>query len=100
MVSLGDVFLAWHIRHSKFIDGRPTEHFDEDGDLIDDAEDDIKLLGVYRTAERAQARIDTARTEPGFDSDPECFWIEARQLDADAWVGGFFSVPDDDEHHD
>jgi len=93
-VTGNEVYLAWHIRHAEFTDGRPTEHFDEDGDLIDDDEDDIKLLGVYTTEERAQSRIDKAKREPGFDADPDCFWIETHTLDADRWIGGFFSVPD------
>lgn len=90
------VYLAWHIRHAEFTDGRPTEHVDADGDLIDDDEDDTKLLGVYRTEERARRRIAEARTEPGFVADPDCFWVEVHTLDADLWVGGFFTYRDGD----
>jgi hypothetical protein len=94
VTDLDEVYLAWHIHHAEFTDGRPTEHVDADGDLVDDNEDDIKLLGVYRTEERAQRRIDEARTEPGFVADPDCFWIETHTLDVDRWVGGFFTYKD------
>ncbi|MFC7597492.1 hypothetical protein ACFQU3_19395 [Terrabacter sp. GCM10028922] len=43
-----DVFLVWHVRHARNLDGSPTEHRDEDGELAYDEEyDDFKIIGAY-----------------------------------------------------
>jgi hypothetical protein len=54
-----DVFLLWHVRHARFLDGTPMQHRDQDGQLSWDEEagDDLKILGVYSTEQRAQDRI-------------------------------------------
>jgi hypothetical protein len=92
-----DVFLVWHVRHAAFLDGRPTEHRDQDGDLIMDDEDDVKLLGVFSSPERAQRRIDVALGEPGFATEPDCFWVDTYTVDEYRWVEGFVSVRNEDQ---
>ncbi|CAM4508266.1 hypothetical protein NONI108955_38280 [Nocardia ninae] len=88
-----DVYLLRHIRHALPLDGSPARHVDADGDLDwDDEEgDDIKLLGVYSTGQRAQERIREAKTLPGFRDEPECFHIARYEVDKDEWTSGYFT---------
>jgi hypothetical protein len=51
--------------------------------------DDAKLLGVYSSDAAAQARIEPARTLPGFSDEPDCFHITLYTLDKDEWTEGF-----------
>lgn len=90
-----DVFLIWHVRHAPYIDGRPTRHHDEHGVLEWDEEDgdDVKLLGVYSSRQKAQDRIAAARTVPGFREEPDCFLVDPYTVDEDHWVEGFISEP-------
>jgi hypothetical protein len=57
-----EVFLLWHVRHARYLDGRPTEHRGQAGELVWDEEegDDRKILGVYSSRERAAERMDRA----------------------------------------
>jgi hypothetical protein len=91
-----DVFLLRHIRHARNLDGSPTVHR-ENGELIWDEEegDDLKLLGVYSSEQRAQERIQRARVLPGFQQEPDCFMVDTYRLDEDQWTDGFVSVPRD-----
>jgi hypothetical protein len=90
-----DVFLLWHVRHAPFIDARPTRHRDEGGALIWDEEDgdDLKMLGVYSSEQKAQDRIVRARKLPGFRNEPDCFIVDAYTLDKDHWTEGFITTP-------
>ncbi|MEU5260624.1 hypothetical protein [Amycolatopsis sp. NPDC021455] len=93
-----DVHLLWHVGHARHLDGSPTRHFDQDGHLAWDEQDgdDVKLLGVYSTRQRAEERIRAARGLPGFRDDPDCFLISNHRVDEDDWPEGYhrFSVPD------
>lgn len=86
--------MVQHVRHAAFIDGSPTEHTDEQGQLQWDEEDgdNIKVLGVFSTPELAQARIERARREPGFQDEPDCFMVTVYTLDEDAWREGFVTI--------
>jgi hypothetical protein len=57
------VILLWHVRHARNLDGSPTVHRDESGELTWDEwdGDDLKLLGVYSTEQRVKDRIERAR---------------------------------------
>lgn len=92
-----DVYLVWHVHHAAFADGSPTEHFDEDGDLIveEDEGDDLKILGVFASREAADQRIELARTESGFRDEPECFYVATYQLDEPLWLDGFVAAGED-----
>ena len=48
-----------------------------------------KPLGVYSSDAAAQARIEPARTLPGFSDEPDCFQITLYTLDKDEWTEGF-----------
>ncbi|MET8625070.1 hypothetical protein ABZW30_15140 [Kitasatospora sp. NPDC004669] len=67
----------------------PDPH--EDGEPLywDDDEDDVKVLGLYSTRARAEARIERARTLPGFRSAPDGFAVLEYALDAPRWPEGF-----------
>lgn len=70
-----DVYLLRHIHHASPSDGSPIRHVDDDGDLPWNEEDgdDVKLLGVYSTEQRAHERIREAQNLPGFRDEPNCF---------------------------
>jgi hypothetical protein len=95
-----DVFLLWHVRHARLLDGTPTRHRDGGGNLIWDEEDgdDLKILGVYSTEQGVQDRIARARTLPGFRDEPDCFMTDRYTLDDDQWNEGFVSTTDEDDH--
>jgi hypothetical protein len=90
-----EIYLLWHIRHAPWLDGRPTTHRDEDGELTWDEEDgdDLKILGVYSSEARAADRIQRARELPGFREEPDCFYIGQYTVDQDKWEEGFVTVP-------
>lgn len=90
-----DLFTVWHVRHAKFLDGSPTEHFDEDGELSWDEQsgDDLKNLGIYATKAEAEGRIERARQQPGFKDEPDCFMIDTSTLGEDQWTDGFVTIP-------
>ncbi|MBB4959221.1 DUF7336 domain-containing protein [Micromonospora polyrhachis] len=93
-----DVFVLWHIRHARNLDGIPNLHR-ENGELIWDEEDgdDLKLLGVYSSEQLADDRIQEARLLPGFRDEPDCFMIAGYELDKDQWTAGFVSIPCSEE---
>ncbi len=65
-----------------------------------DGSEDMKLLGVYRTAESARAAIERMRIQPGFREFPRIvcpslgeegsgFSVDEYPLDRDHWTTGF-----------
>ena len=65
------MFILWHA-------GQDDEYFE-----------DAKLIGVYRTKERAHRAIDRVRSQPGFREHPKGFVVDTYELDRDHWVEGF-----------
>jgi hypothetical protein len=61
----------------------------------EDDEECVKLLGVYSSRERAEARIEEARGWPGFRDHPDQFEVSEYQVDRDAWTEGFTTIYDD-----
>ena len=49
----------------------------------------MKILGVYSSGVAARARIESARTLPGFKDEPECFQVVRYTLDKNEWIEGF-----------
>jgi hypothetical protein len=88
-----EVFLLWHVRHARNLDGS-VEHGGPDGELVWDEEDgdDLKILGVYSTERGARERIERARNTPGFAEEPDCFLIDTYVVDRDQWAEGFTTV--------
>ena len=92
--ALMDVYLVWHVRHARNLDGSPTQHRDPDGDIdYDEQFDDLKIIGVYADEPSAEAAIVRAQTRPGFQDEPDCFMIDAYTVDQDRWTDGFVTIP-------
>ena len=74
--------------------GQRIQHLDDDRSPLCDeqAGDDAKPLGVYSSDAAAQARIESARTLPGFSDEPDCFHITLNTLDKDELTEGFSLV--------
>ncbi|MEU4763238.1 hypothetical protein AB0H12_08270 [Actinosynnema sp. NPDC023794] len=89
-----EVFLLWHVRHARNLDGSPVGHVDEDGEpsYHEEDGDDVKLLGVYSTESRARDRIERARLTPGFSEEPDCFEVSRYGVDEDTWSEGFVTI--------
>jgi RimJ/RimL family protein N-acetyltransferase len=91
-----DVFLLWHVRHAKNLDGSPIEHRGESGELEFDQEyDDLKLVGVYADELGATEAVERARSREGFRDEPDCFDTESYTLGEDHWAQGFVTIPED-----
>ncbi len=55
-----------------------------------DENEEIKILGIYDSKEKAQQAIIKYRELPGFkDFSDECFSIDEYQLNAGEWSEGF-----------
>lgn len=48
-----------------------------------------KLLGVYSTMARAEARRESAKSVKGFRRYPDNFIVDGYEVDKDEWVEGF-----------
>ncbi len=60
--------------------------------LLDDGEEDIKLIGVYSTRDAAKKVIERLKLKPGFRDAPAGFSIDAYTLDEDNWTEGYVTV--------
>jgi hypothetical protein len=71
--------------------------------LLPDGAEDIKLIGVYKSAESARNAVGRLALQPGFrdhsriidptiDSDEQGFYIDEYELDKDEWAEGFVTV--------
>ena len=88
------VYLLRHVGHqnTRGYDGNVL-HLDDGGVHVDEQDgDDVKLLGVYSSRAKAEARIASARRLPGFADEPECFVIDEYAVDQDEWTEGFKRV--------
>jgi hypothetical protein len=88
------VFLLWHVHHIAGTDTGQVKHFERPDDFWADeqAGDDVKLLGVYSSREKAAARIKDAATLNGFREEPLCFYVSEYVVDQDHWPEGYVSV--------
>jgi hypothetical protein len=84
-----DVFLLWHISHARRANVSSTPDDDRSPLRDEQAGDDAKLLGVSSSDAAAQARIESARTLPGFSDEPDLFQNTLYTLDKDAWAEVF-----------
>jgi hypothetical protein len=60
--------------------------------ILDDGEEDVKMIGVYSTHEQAASAIERLSTQPGFCDLPEGFEIDPYVLDEDNWAEGYVTV--------
>jgi hypothetical protein len=59
---------------------------------LEDGVEDVKLIGVYSSREKAQAAVAHLVREPGFSEAPDGFHIDEYQVDRDQWVEGYVTV--------
>ena len=55
----------------------------------DEYGDDAKLIGIYRSAAKANDAIARLAHLPGFRDHPEGFHVDRYKLDEDHWAEGF-----------
>ena len=60
--------------------------------VLADGEEDIKLIGVFSTAESAQSAVDELRFQKGFRVDRAGFSVNKYLVDKVHWREGFRSV--------
>ena len=60
--------------------------------LFEHGTEDIKVIGVYRTREAADAAIERLGTQPGFRDSKDTFCVDAYELDIDHWIEGYVTV--------
>lgn len=59
---------------------------------FEDGAEDVKFIGVYSSAENAQAAIRRLSKAPGFSEAPAGFHIDEYSLDTDQWVEGYSTL--------
>ena len=59
---------------------------------ISDEREDVKLIGVYGSQEKAQEAVDRLRLVEGFRDNPNGFSIDRYIVDQDHWAAGFATV--------
>ena len=59
--------------------------------VLDEDEEDVKMIGVYSSQEAAEAAIARMRLLPGFREAPDGFNIDRYQLDEDNWTSGYIT---------
>jgi hypothetical protein len=57
-----------------------------------DGEEDAKLIGVYASAEDAEAAKRRVLPQPGFRDRPEGFQVSQYTLGVDHWTDGYVTV--------
>lgn len=55
-------------------------------------DEDVKLIGVYSSEERAWDAVSRLAQLPGFAQAPQGFHVDAYELDRDHWTEGFVTV--------
>lgn len=60
-----------------------------------DGHDDLKIIGIYKTREDAEAALARVRDQPGFRDMPEGFDIGPCPLNVDHWEEGFVTAHPD-----
>lgn len=54
--------------------------------------EEAKLIGVFRTEEKANEAVERSRSLPGFCERPEDFFVDRYELDRIHWETGFVTV--------
>ena len=55
-------------------------------------EEDVKMIGIYSTREKAEAVVERLRLQPGFCEVPTGFHIDKYPVDADHWTEGYVTT--------
>ena len=54
-----------------------------------DSGEDVKLIGVYSSREKADAAVARLGRLPGFSDTPDGFHVDEYRVDQDHWVEGY-----------
>lgn len=60
--------------------------------VVNDDEEDVKLVGVYSSMAEADKAIQRKLKFPGFSETPDGFHIDEYEVDRDAWSEGFIII--------
>ncbi|MBC8138705.1 MAG: hypothetical protein H8F28_22725 [Fibrella sp.] len=60
--------------------------------------EEVKMIGVYASREKAQAAIERLRSQPGFRDRPDGFNTDEYKVDQDNWAEGYVSGDDAADH--
>ena len=60
--------------------------------ILNDGEEDVKMIGVYSSEEQAKSAIERLSTKPGFCDLPEGFEIDRFAVNEDRWTEGYITV--------
>lgn len=60
--------------------------------VLQNGGDEIKILGVFSSEEKAQEAIEIYRTLPGFCEHPQDFYLDKYLVDEKCWTEGFFTI--------
>ena len=59
--------------------------------IIEEDQEDVKMIGVYSTEILAQKAVERFRLLPGFCDAPDGFAMDRYEVDEDNWTSGFFT---------
>lgn len=62
-------------------------------EVVEDiSKENIKIIGIYSSRERAEQAIERYKLKEGFNRFPvDCFYIDGYELDQDHWKDGFIT---------
>ncbi|HEY9431070.1 MAG TPA: hypothetical protein VI260_06220 [Blastocatellia bacterium] len=60
--------------------------------MLDNGEEDVKMIGVYSSLERAEEAIKRLTMKPGFSDSTEGFVVDRYVLNEDCWTEGYITV--------
>ena len=60
--------------------------------IINDDEEDVKMIGVYSTEQLGHEVVARLLLQPGFYDVPDGFHVDRYELDKDHWTEGFITV--------
>ena len=60
----------------------------------DDGTEDVKIIGVYSSCQKAQDAVARLVAQPGFKNAPDSFHIDEYRLDRDHWTEGYVAIGD------
>jgi hypothetical protein len=59
---------------------------------VDDDSDDVKLIGIYSSEQKALEALELVKAQPGFRDFPDGFEISEAELDHTEWSEGFLTL--------
>jgi hypothetical protein len=60
--------------------------------VINDDEENVKLIGVYSSHDTAHAALERTKLLPGFKDAPDGFTLDKYTIDEDNWTDGYITA--------